>query len=86
LTRWKRATVAAALLSASLALLANQASAHVWDRPRLFAAHLLATHLFAAPSIDPSFPSDHAAAAFAIAIAVFAFSRVVDPRSSPPRR
>jgi len=73
-TRWKRATVAA-LLSASLALLANQAIAHVWDRPRPFATHPLATHLFAAPSTDPSFPSDHAAAAFAIAVAVLAFSR-----------
>jgi undecaprenyl-diphosphatase len=76
LTRWKRATVAA-LLSSSLALLANQAVGHVWDRPRPFAAHPLATHLFAAPSIDPSFPSDHAAAAFAIAVAVLAFSRPV---------
>jgi undecaprenyl-diphosphatase len=75
LTRWKRATVAA-LLSASLALLANQAIAHAWDRPRPFAAHPLSTHLFAAPSTDPSFPSDHAAAAFAIAVAVLAFSRV----------
>jgi undecaprenyl-diphosphatase len=74
LTRWKRATVAA-LLSASLALLANQAIAHLWDRPRPFAAHPLATHLFAAPSTDPSFPSDHAAAAFAIAVAVLALSR-----------
>jgi undecaprenyl-diphosphatase len=72
--RWKQAT-AAALLSASLALLANQAVAHVWDRPRPFAAHPLATHLFAAPSPDPSFPSDHAAAAFAIAVAILVFSR-----------
>lgn len=74
LRRWKRATVAA-LLSASLALLANQAIASLWDRPRPFAAHPLSTHLFAAPSTDPSFPSDHAAAAFAIAVAVLAFSR-----------
>lgn len=32
-------------------------------------------HLLAARTADPSFPSDHAAAAFAIAVAVFAFSR-----------
>ena len=83
-TRWKQATVAA-LLSASLALLANQAIAHLWDRPRPFAAHPVGTHLFAAAPTDPSFPSDHAAAAFAIAVAVFAFSRVVDPHSLPPR-
>jgi undecaprenyl-diphosphatase len=74
LTRWKRATVAA-LLSASVALLADQAIAHIWDRPRPFAAHPLATHLFATGSADPSFPSDHAAAAFAIAVAVLFFSR-----------
>jgi undecaprenyl-diphosphatase len=74
LTRWKRATVAA-LFSASLALLANQAIAHQWDRPRPFAAHPAATHLFAAPSPDASFPSDHAAAAFAIAVAILVFSR-----------
>jgi undecaprenyl-diphosphatase len=76
LTLWKRATVAA-LFSASLALMANQAIAHLWDRPRPFAAHPHATHLFAAPSTDPSFPSDHAAAAFAIAVAILAFSRPV---------
>jgi undecaprenyl-diphosphatase len=74
LTRWKQATVAA-LLSASVALLANQAIAQLWDRPRPFAAHPLTTHLFAAASSDPSFPSDHAAAAFAIAVAVLVFSR-----------
>jgi undecaprenyl-diphosphatase len=74
LVHWKRATVAA-LLSAGLALLANQAIAHLWDRPRPFVTHPLATNLFAAPSTDPSFPSDHAAAAFAIAVAVLAFSR-----------
>lgn len=74
LTRWKQATVAA-LLSAGLAMLANQAIAHLWDRPRPFVTHPLATHLFTAPSSDPSFPSDHAAAAFAIAVAVLAFSR-----------
>lgn len=73
-TLWKRASVAA-LLSAGLALLANQAIAHLWDRPRPSVAHPFATNLFAAPSTDPSFPSDHAAAAFAIAVAVLAFSR-----------
>jgi hypothetical protein len=33
------------------------------------------SHVLAASSPDPSFPSDHAAAAFAIAFAVLAFSR-----------
>jgi len=54
---------------------ANQVIAHVWDRPRPFTAHAAATHLLSAPSPDPSFPSDHAAAAFAIAFCVLAFSR-----------
>lgn len=64
-----------ALAAASLALAANQVLSHAWERPRPFAAHADATHLLAAPSPDPSFPSDHAAAAFAIAFAVLAFSR-----------
>jgi len=74
--RWKLAATSA-LGSAAIALLANQVIAHVWARPRPFAAHPDAVHLLAARSADPSFPSDHAAAAFAIAIAVLAFSRVV---------
>jgi undecaprenyl-diphosphatase len=74
--RWKHACTAA-LFSAGLALLANQAIAHLWDRARPFAAHPTDVHLLAAPSPDPSFPSDHAAAAFAIAVAVLLFSRPV---------
>ena len=75
-SRWRLASVSA-LVAAGIALVANQAIAHVWDRPRPFATHPLATHLFAAPSTDPSFPSDHAAAAFAIAVAILAVSRAV---------
>jgi undecaprenyl-diphosphatase len=71
---WKLAAVSALTASAT-ALVANQMIAHVWDRPRPFAAHGHLTQLLAAPSPDPSFPSDHAAAAFAIAFAVLAFSR-----------
>ena len=73
-SRWRLASVSA-LVAAGLALVANQAIAHVWDRPRPFATHGAATHLLSAPSPDPSFPSDHAAAAFAIAFCVLAFSR-----------
>lgn len=72
-SRWKPATVAA-LGSAALALLANHLLAHLWERPRPYAAHLDAI-VFAARSHDPSFPSDHAAAAFAIAIAVLLYQR-----------
>lgn len=72
--RWKIACVSA-LMSAGVALLANQVIAHLWDRARPFAAHPAAVDLLAGRSGDPSFPSDHAAAAFAIAFAVYAVSR-----------
>lgn len=56
-------------------MLVNQAISHTWERPRPFIAHVDGTHLLAPATTDPSFPSDHAAAAFAIAFAVLAFSR-----------
>ena len=73
--KWKLAS-ASALASAALALLVNQALAHLWSRARPYAAHPDA-RVFASRSHDPSFPSDHASAAFAIAVAVFLFDRVV---------
>ena len=72
-SRWKHATVAA-LGSAAIALLTNQVLARLWERPRPYTAHLDAV-VFAARSHDPSFPSDHAAAAFAIAIAILLYHR-----------
>jgi len=72
--KWKLACTSA-LVAAALAITANQAISHVWDRPRPFAAHPLGIHLLSAPSTDPSFPSDHAAAAFSIAFAILALSR-----------
>ena len=72
--RWKLAS-ASALVAAAVAMLANQVISHLWDRPRPYATHAALTHVLSARSTDPSFPSDHAAAAFAIAFAVFAFSR-----------
>ena len=71
--RWKLAS-ASALTAAAMAMIANQAIAHLWARPRPFVGHPALTHLLAARTTDPSFPSDHAAAAFAIAFAVLAFS------------
>lgn len=62
-----------ATLSATLALGVNQVIIHLWDRPRPFAAH--AATLLLAPSKDPSFPSDHATFAFAIAVAVLLVAR-----------
>ena len=72
--RWKRACISA-LGAAAIAMATNQVISHLWERPRPFAAHKALTHLLSAPSPDPSFPSDHAAAAFAIAFAVLAISR-----------
>lgn len=48
---------------------------HLWERPRPYIAHPDIAHLFISPSMDPSFPSDHATAAFAIAVAIFLRSR-----------
>src|SRR4051812_11098926 len=67
--RWRRACVAA-LASAAVALLLNQVIAHAWDRPRPYEDHPATVVPLLPPSHDPSFPSDHAGAAFAIAAAV----------------
>ncbi len=72
--KWKLAS-ACGLASAALALLINQLIATIWHRQRPFASHPSA-HVWGARSHDPSFPSDHASAAFAIAFAVFLFDRV----------
>jgi undecaprenyl-diphosphatase len=69
--KWKLAS-ASALTSAALALLVNQVIGKVWHRPRPFEAHP-AAHVWGSRSHDPSFPSDHASAAFAIAFAVLLF-------------
>src|SRR5438552_1688155 len=74
-SRWKLAC-SSALASAALALLLNQVIGKFWDRPRPFAAHPSA-HVWGSRSHDPSFPSDHSAAAFAIGFAVFFFDRLV---------
>ena len=73
--KWKIAS-ACALGSAAMALLINQVIGKGWHRQRPFATHPGA-HVWGSRSHDPSFPSDHASAAFAIAFAVFLFDRVV---------
>jgi hypothetical protein len=72
--KWKLAC-ASGLVAAAVAMITNQAISHLWERPRPFVTHQAFTHLLSAPSPDPSFPSDHAAVAFAIAFGVLAFSR-----------
>jgi undecaprenyl-diphosphatase len=73
--KWKLAT-ACALVSAALSLLVAQVIGKIWSRDRPFVAHPSA-HVWGSRSHDPSFPSDHASAAFAIAFAVFLLDRVV---------
>ena len=66
---------AAAGVSALLALGVAHLIASLWDRPRPYEAHPGDAHLLIAPSPDPSFPSDHATGAFAIAIAILLHHR-----------
>lgn len=70
-----RRAVVAAGLSAGLALAVAAVVARVVDRPRPFVGHPHAVHLFATHAADPGFPSDHATAAFAIAVALLLRSR-----------
>ena len=66
---WRRAAVAA-VASAGLGLLAAKAITELVDRARPFVAEPHQVHLFTAHAADPGFPSDHATAAFAIAVAI----------------
>jgi len=72
--RWRLAC-ASALLSAAIALFVAQVIGHVWFRQRPFTSHPHEVVLLLARSPDPSFPSDHACAAFAIAFAVVLATR-----------
>jgi undecaprenyl-diphosphatase len=67
--------VVAAGFSALLGLGINHLITDFWARPRPYVSHPAATHLFIAPSTDPSFPSDHATAAFAIAVSIWLRNR-----------
>jgi membrane-associated phospholipid phosphatase len=69
---WKVAALGATV-SAFAALLCNRVLAAIWDRPRPYESHPGVYHL--SDSHDPSFPSDHASAAFAIAFAVYLVDR-----------
>ena len=70
-----RRAVVAAGLSAALALTVAAILARVVDRARPFVGHPHAIHLFAPHAADSGFPSDHATAAFAIAVALLLRSR-----------
>lgn len=64
-----------ALLAAGVALATNQVISMGWARPRPFISHPGAVHVLLAHPADASFPSDHAAAAFAIAVCLLALHR-----------
>jgi len=72
--RWKVACLSG-LVSAGLGLAVGQVVSHVWVRERPFDAHPLQTVLLVPGSSEPSFPSDHAIAAFAIAFSVLLVGR-----------
>ncbi len=63
--------VVAAGFSALLALGIAQVITNIVQRPRPYVAHPGDAHLFISASPDYSFPSDHATAAFAIAMAIW---------------
>ena len=65
---WKL-VAGSALASAALALAVNKVISSAWHRDRPFQTHHVA-HLWGPRKTDASFPSDHASAAFAIAVAV----------------
>src|SRR5215213_9869196 len=71
--KWKLASVSASL-AAALALGLDRIVTEFWSRPRPFTVDGDG-HVFGSHASDASFPSDHAAASFAIAFAVFAYDR-----------
>jgi undecaprenyl-diphosphatase len=74
--RWKVACLSG-LTAAGLGLALSQVITHFYERARPFDAHPHDTLLLLSPSHEPSFPSDHAIAAFAIACSVAFVSRRV---------
>jgi undecaprenyl-diphosphatase len=66
----RRASVAAGL-SAGLALAIGKVISELIDRPRPFVVDSGGVHLFSGHAADAGFPSDHATAAFAIAMAIY---------------
>ena len=71
---WKRAGTAG-LAGAALGLATNQLIIHLWQRARPYAAHPHGVVPLLARTSDPSFPSDHASAAFGIAVGVLLVHR-----------
>jgi undecaprenyl-diphosphatase len=71
--RWKLAALAGGA-SAAVSLLVNQLiGKFIWHRPRPYETHPQVYHL--SHSHDPSFPSDHASAAFGLAFGIYFVDR-----------
>ena len=73
----RRSGALLATTSAALALLLNQPIAHFVERARPYLAHPAHAHLLIARSHDPSFPSDHATGAFALAFGIWLYDRTI---------
>jgi undecaprenyl-diphosphatase len=73
----RRSGAVLATAAAGLALLVNQPIAHSVDRLRPYLAHPAHAHLLISRSHDPSFPSDHAAGAFALAFGIWLYDRTL---------
>ena len=73
----RRAAAVLATAAAGLSLLINQPIAHAVDRARPYIAHPAHAHLLIARSHDPSFPSDHATGAFALAFGIWLYDRTI---------
>lgn len=55
----------------------NQPLAHLADRTRPYLKHPAHAHLLISRSHDPSFPSDHATGAFALAFGIWLYDRTI---------
>lgn len=73
----RRSGAVLATASAGVALLVNQPIGHLVDRARPYVAHPAQVHLLIARSPDPSFPSDHATGAFALAFGIWLYDRTI---------
>ena len=73
----RRSGAVLATASAGLALLLNQPIAHLVDRARPYVDHPQSVHLLISRSPDPSFPSDHATGAFALAFGIWLYDRTL---------
>jgi undecaprenyl-diphosphatase len=75
--RERRSGAVLSTVSAGLALLLNQPIAHLVERTRPYLTHPAHAHLLISRSHDPSFPSDHATGAFALASGIWLYDRTV---------